>query len=268
MVNKKLTLVVLGLLSLVLAFSGCTSTSTQSSDDSNTDMSWKNVQDSGVLRVGLCAAYPPFESRNAKTGEFEGFDIDFANALGNELGVKVEIIDAEWPALLGGLSKGDYDTLITCMSERETAAENVEMSEPYYALTDVVVVNKNTDSIKSLADLDGKIIGAQLGTGSQDTAEKLEGVKEVKTYNYNPEAFIDLENGRIDAVIVGQAYALTQMKEYQNVKTTNITINPVNVITVQKAGAKELTQKMNEAINKLKENGKYDEIKEKWLSFE
>ncbi|MCS3901159.1 ABC transporter substrate-binding protein [Methanococcus voltae] len=266
--NKKLALVVLGLLSLVLVFSGCTSNNTQNTGDSNTDMSWKNVQDSGVLKVGLCAAYPPFESRNEKTGEFEGFDIDFANAIGEELGVKVEIIDAEWPALLGGLSKGDYDTLITCMSERETSAENVEMSEPYYALTDVVVVNKETDSINSLNDLSGKVVGAQLGTGSQDTAEGIEGVKEVVTYNYNPEAFIDLENGRVDAVIVGQAYALTQMKEYENVKATNITINPVNVITVQKSGAVALTDKMNEAINKLKENGKYDEIKEKWLAFE
>ena len=112
------------------------------------DNSWKAVQDRGELIVGLCAQYPPFESINEETKEIEGFDVDLANAIGKELGVKVNIQDAEWEALLGGVSKGDYDVLITCMSKKEAAGANINMSDVYYELNEIIVVKKDNDSIK------------------------------------------------------------------------------------------------------------------------
>lgn len=209
--NNKLLMLIIGIIGTVLMFSGCVSSSEAQTAEDN---SWKNVEENGVLKVGLCAAWPPFESRNETTGEIEGFDIDLANALSEELGVEVEIIDADWQALFGGLSKGDYDTLITCMALKTAYAENVELSDPYYELNEVIVVRKDNTEINNVSDLSGKIVGVQLATGSEEAVDALSGIQEIKRYNYNNEAFIDLQNNRVDAVVVGYTYALVQMSEY------------------------------------------------------
>lgn len=266
--DKKLLILIIGVIGMVLTFSGCVSNSGTVEAQTNADMSWKNVEESGKLKVGLCAAWPPFESRNEKTGEIEGFDVDLANALGEELGVEVVIIDAEWQALLGGLSKGDYDTLITCMSKKEASVENVEMSDVYYELNDVIVVRNDNADINGVSDLSGKIVGVQLGSGSEQAVDAMIGLQEIKRYNYNPEAMIDLQNGRSDAVVVGYTYALSEISKYPDLKVLEEPVASAEIVMVQKEGAVELTNKLNEALSTIKENGKYDEIKAKWLSLE
>lgn len=271
-INKKLVAVLTVILSFGLAFTGCTkpqpaaAPTAEPAAQVSTDKSWDAVKEKGELRVGLCAAYPPFESRNEKTGEFEGFDIDIANALGQELGVKATIIDAEWQALLGGMNKGDYDVLITCMSKKEASVENVNMSDVYYNLNDIIVVKKGNDTIKSKADLANKVVGVQLGSGSEQAVDKLTGLKEVKRYNYNPEAFLDLKNGRIDAVVVGYVYALTEIAKDESYEIINDAIDSSEIVIVSKAGGDALTSKLNEGLAKVKQSGKYDELVSKWLT--
>lgn len=111
------------------------------------DASWSKVKDRGELIVGFAAHYPPFDSKNEKTGEFEGFDVDMAKALADELGVGVKFVDAEWQGLLGGLNKGDFDMLITCMSKSEGRGKNVTFSDVYYRLADVMVMPKGADAL-------------------------------------------------------------------------------------------------------------------------
>ena len=229
------------------------------------DNSWKAVQDRGELIVGLCAQYPPFESINEETKEIEGFDVDLANAIGKELGVKVNIQDAEWEALLGGVSKGDYDVLITCMSKKKRSA-NINMSDVYYELNEIIVVKKDNDSIKTAEDLKGKVVGVQTATSSEQAVDSLTGLKEVRRYNRNPEAFIDLENDRIDAVVVGYAYAATQLKNKSELKIINTPVGETSeIVMITKKGADELTAKLNEALAAVKANGEYDKAYDKWL---
>ena len=107
----------------------------------------KSVRDRGTLVVGFCAAYPPFESRNETTGEFEGFDVDLGRALAEKLGVKAEFRDTEWPGLIAGVNKGDFDVLLSCMSRSETREENVSMTDTYYRLSDVAVVRTGDERL-------------------------------------------------------------------------------------------------------------------------
>lgn len=273
--SKKSIFLTLLLFSLAAVVIGCSSTpaskgSEQSpaENDKNADMSWQAVQENEELIVGLCAAYPPFESRNEQTGEIEGFDIDLAKSIAEEIGINVKIIDAEWQALLGGLNKGDYDVLITAMSKKEASVENVNMSDVYYNLDDVIVVNNDNSSITSVEDLEGKIVGVQLGSGSEQYVDQLSGLKEIRRYNYNPEAFIDLENKRIDAVVVGYAYAVDQIADNPIFKVLEEPIGSAEIVMVTKAGADELTEKLNEGLRNIKANGIYDGLVSKWLSIE
>jgi polar amino acid transport system substrate-binding protein len=233
------------------------------------DSSWQNIQKKGEISVGFCAQYPPFESKNEKTAEFEGFDVDLSKALAKELGVSVKFTDAEWQGLLGGLKKGDYDMLVTCMSKSETREQNVNFSDVYYKLPDVIVVRKDEAAIQTKDDLKGKTVGVQLGSGSEQLADKMKDVfKEIKRYNYNPEAFSDLKFKRIDAVIVGYAYAVNQIKVDPSYKVAGEPLAEAEIVIVMQKGADELTQKINEALTKIKADGTYQQIHDKWLKIE
>lgn len=233
------------------------------------DLSWKSVTDNEALVIGFCAHYPPFESRNEKTNKLEGFDVDLGAALAKELGVAPKYVDAEWQGLLGGLKKGDYDVLITCMSKSEARADEVNMSDVYYKLPDVIVVRKDNAKISGEADLKGKIVGVQVGSGSEQIADKMAGTfKEIKRYNYNPEAFTDLSVGRIDAVIVGYAYVVTQMKKTPQFKVVGEPLHQAEIVMVMKSGADELTGKLNQALAAIRANGTYDKILNKWLAMD
>ncbi len=85
-------------------------------------------------------------------------------------------------------------------------------------------------------------------------------------YNRNSDAFAELENGRIDAVIVSYPYAATQSKEDKGFKVINDPVQGCDVVAISVKGSDELTKKYNEALKTLKENGKYDDIVEKWIS--
>lgn len=230
------------------------------------DASWETVAKRGELIVGFAAQYPPFESKNVKTGQFEGFDVDMATALAKELGVKVKFVDAEWQGLLGGLNKGEFDVLITCMSKSEARAENVNMTDVYYDLADVIVVRKGETGIKSQADLAGKVVGVQLGSGSEQLVDKMTGLKEIKRYNYNPEAFLDLKNKRIDALVVSYAYAVNQMKEDPAYAIAGEPLAPAEIVMVLKHGADSLTAKLNEALAAIRKNGAYQKAVDTWLT--
>jgi len=82
--GQKHILLLLLILVLTVLLAACSASGKNSSgvNEQAQDTSWQRVQNNNKLVVGLCAAYPPFESRNEKTGELEGFDVDLANALG------------------------------------------------------------------------------------------------------------------------------------------------------------------------------------------
>ncbi len=233
------------------------------------DESLTSLKSAGEMRVGFCAQFPPFESKNETTGQFEGFDVDLGKALANELGVKATFIDAEWQGLLGGLKKGDYDMLITCMSKSETRGQNVNFSDVYYELPDVIIVRKDEQSIKNQEDLKGKVVGVQVGSGSEQLAEKMSATfKDIKHYNYNPEAFTDLKFKRIDAVLVAYAYAVQQMKIDPSYKIVGEPLAQAEIVIVLPQGADALTEEINTSLKSIKEKGIYENILTTWLKVE
>ncbi|UIJ38647.1 ABC transporter substrate-binding protein [Desulfobaculum bizertense] len=230
------------------------------------DESLRRVEKSKTLRIGFCAQYPPFESRN-DAGELEGFDVALGRALAQEMGVKAEFFDAEWQGLLAGLNKGDYDVLMSCMSRSETRGQAVNMSATYYRLPDVIVVRKGEKKITGLESLKGRTVGVQLGSGTEIFADKHpESFGDIKKYNYNPEAFNDLKFGRIDAVLVGYAFAVLQIKADSSYEIAGEPLTEAEIVAVMPKGADALTVRMNDALKALQANGTYDRIIDQWLS--
>ena len=109
----------------------------------------------------------------------------------------------------------------------------------------------------------------QLGSGSEQLADSLkEMFKEIRKYNYNPEAFTDLKVGRIDAVLVGYAYAVNQMKADPSFKIVGEPLAQAEIVAVLPKGADALTEQINAALAKIKADGTYQAIYDKWLKVE
>ncbi|MEC5341475.1 ABC transporter substrate-binding protein [Brenneria populi] len=234
------------------------------------DTSLIDIQRKGEIIIGFTAAYPPFESRNEKTGQFEGFDIDLGKAIARELGVAAVLRDAEWQGLILSLNKGDFDILITGMTRTEERERNVDFTTPYYQLRDIVVIHKDNGTIRSAADLAGKIVGVQLGSASEQrtdkAAEKYE-FGEVRRYNYNPEAFLDLEHKRIDAIIVGYPYAVNALKTAPALRVAAPIDDEVSDIAiVTRKNTPELRNQLNNILLNLKQNGELSALEKRWLT--
>ena len=144
------------------------------------------------------------------------------------------------------------------------------MSDAYYVLNDVIAVKADNKDITKKEDLAGKVIGYQTGSAAEQGADKLEksGIKvgTKNPYNRNSDAFAELENGRIDAVIVSYPYAVTQSKEDKNFKVINDPIQGCDLVAISVKGTDSLTKEYNKALKTLKDNGKYDDIAKKWLA--
>ena len=230
------------------------------------DSSWEKIKDKNELVVGFCAQYPPFEFKT-ETGELKGFDVDLANAIGKELGIPVKFKDGEWQGLIAGMNKGDYDILITCMGKTTARKKNVNFSDVYIDLTEVIVVRKDENSIKKKADLKGKIVGVQMATSSERVVDGMAGlIGEAKKYNYTTEAFLDLKYKRIDALVSGVAYAVVQIKKDPSFKIVGNPLNSTEIVMALPKDADNLTSEINNALAKVKAKGLYKEIYDKWLN--
>ncbi|MDK2856665.1 MAG: polar amino acid transport system substrate-binding protein [Bacillota bacterium] len=228
-----------------------------------------------VLRVGFNAAFPPFESVNDK-GEFEGFDVDLAYALGKELGMKVEFVDVAWETIFAGLQSKKYDVIISGVTITEERKKTMNFSDPYFEAGQVIMVRKDYDEIKSEKDLAGKKVGVQISTTADEICTAMQegksqfgkiAIKEIKRYDNYPQAFVDLQNGNIDAVVVDVPVALPYVAKHSD-KVKLVSEKPFVAeytgIALRKEDT-ELLKKINAALKKLKEDGTYQKIYDKWF---
>ncbi|MBC7266615.1 MAG: amino acid ABC transporter substrate-binding protein [Coriobacteriia bacterium] len=276
MVHRSTVAVMGALLIAALALGGCSGKTeggtTTGNEQSPQDASLKTVQDRGEIIVGLAPFYAPFESTNEQTKEIEGFDVDLMNAIAAKMGVKATFKPAEWQALLGGLEKGEYDLIFSAMSKKEAAEANVDFSDVYYELPDVIIVAKgNPKGIKSKTDLKDKIVGVQLGSGSEQLADKLNpeiGFKDLKKYKLTQDAMNDLKAGRIDAVIAGYTFALEQAKVDPSFEVSSEPLESAELVGVFRKGSTALVEAFNKALAEVKAEGTYDALVQKWLSLQ
>ncbi len=202
--------------------------------------------------------------------ELVGFDIDFANALAEELGVTAEFQTVAWDGIFNGLNAKQYDVIISSTSITPERLEGFSMSDPYVANGIVIVSRKDATPVTVFKELEGKVLGAQIETTADIAAEKLkvdEGVNvEIKKFDGMLDAFAALQGKQIDNVItdIGVAmYYVAQNPDLYVVSSDVLTNEPIG-ITARLADT-AITEQFNEAIKALQESGKMTEISMKWF---
>ncbi len=153
-----------------------------------------------TLRIGTEGAYPPFEYRDA-SGELKGFDVEIGNALCAEMKVTCIWKPQDFDGLIPALKAGKIDLIISSLSVTPERAKVVDFTKPYYLSPSQFVTLKSSGITDDPATLKGKVVGVQSGTIHQAYLEqKLPDITD-KVYNTIQEAELDLEAGRIDAML-------------------------------------------------------------------
>ncbi|MEM9244096.1 MAG: transporter substrate-binding domain-containing protein [Pseudomonadota bacterium] len=219
------------------------------------------------------ATYPPFESTNAQ-GKIVGMDIDIANAICQQMKTTCQFVNAPWDSLIPSLKLGKFDIIFGGMNITPARAKQVSFTQAYYTAPAEVVAAKGAKLSLSQSGLKGKTIGTQKGNTFQFYLQHTYGSSiDIKTYASVQQAFIDLKNGRLDAVMSDQPTVQHWLEENNHKQHYQVVGNPIHDkqyfgagygIAVKK-GNTVLLNKLNKAIAALKQNGKLSAIINKYM---
>jgi polar amino acid transport system substrate-binding protein len=220
------------------------------------------VHAQALLRVVTDPTFPPMEF--AKDGKRTGFDIELTEAVAAAMGRKVEWIDIDFKGLIPALVSNRADLAMSAIYITDERKKVVDFSDPYFA-GGLVVLTTRAGPIKTLKDLDGKKVSVQVGTKSvgylKDNHPKVERVEVEK----NQEMFNLVEIGRADAAVTGKpaAKVFAQAKPTLWVLPEQLTTEEYG-IAVRK-DTPELRDAVNAALKKIKADGTYDKLVQKWF---
>lgn len=251
--KKMLSLCAAGILAMA-AFAGC------GSDQAAKDSGEK------VLKVGCSADFAPFEFQDEGKTEYQGFDMDLIRAIGKEMGYKVEIQNIGFDGLIPALEAKNIDVIASGMTINEERKGKVAFSEPYYEAGLTMIVRSDNDTIHSFKDLSGKRVAVQIGTTSANEVSKVADA-EVKSLNTISDCFMELKAGGVDAVVNDRP-----VNDYYIMRTGSAGVKALEEkLTAEEYGLamrkddKELQEKLNAALKKIKENGEYQKIFDVWF---
>ncbi len=178
------------------------------------------VKKRGVLVVGTEAAYVPYEF--FKDGKIIGYDPDIVEHFVQTLGVKAQLVDTAWNGIIPALYAKKFDVIISTMTITKERAEKVLFSMPYADASNVILLRAGEERIKTADDLSDKIIGVQIGSAAAGIIKTFEaklkssgkpGYADVKQYQHYPEAYQDLINRRVDAVVNSKSTLMVVMHD-------------------------------------------------------
>jgi polar amino acid transport system substrate-binding protein len=215
--------------------------------------------------IATDATWPPFEYVDDNNA-IVGFDIDLMNAIAEAANIKITFQNVAWEALLAGMAQGTYDASISSITIKPERAEQMLFSDPYYIAGQMIVVEKDNDSITGADSLVGKRLGAQQGTTGDGLANEVEGAT-VKSYSQIGLAIQDLLNGQVDAVICDTPIADGYVQKNGNaLKIVGDALTTENYGIAVSKGNEELLEKINEGLAAVKADATYDELIQKWLA--
>ena len=214
------------------------------------------------------ATWPPMEFIGPDKA-ITGFAVDYMKAAGKEAGFTVEYKNVAWDGIFAGLGTGKYDAICSSVSITEERKKTMDFSTPYFKVRQALVVPV-ASAAKSMADMKGKTLGAQISTTGHIALKKFEGVKD-KSYDEVGLAFEDMFNGRIDGVVcddpVAAQYALQNEKYKGKFKIAAILEGGEDEyygIAIKK-GDKETLDLVNKGIEAVKAKGIDKELMKKWI---
>jgi polar amino acid transport system substrate-binding protein len=227
----------------------------------------------GVLQVGSDISYAPIEFFEEGTQNAAGLDVDLADALAEEMGVRAEFINTGFDGIIGALNVSRFDVLISAMTVTEERQKEIDFIPYFAAGTDILVAQGNPKNIKTIEDLSGLTAGVQIGTIQVDQLKaandtlKAAGKPEISvlTFDQNPLAVEQLRTGRADAVIADSPVVANEARLSDGkLEALGLAVEAAPYGIGVRKGSTQLKAAIEGALQKLIANGKYKAILIEW----
>lgn len=248
---------------------GCGSSSTNDTKDTAAESSTAAATEDtaltvseGKLIMATNAYFPPYEYYEGN--EIVGIDAEIAEAIGEKLGLEVEIQDMEFDSIITAVSTGKADIGLAGMTVTPEREKNINFTETYATGIQSVIVTEDSD-IQSIDDLQGKKIGVQLSTTGDIYASDEFGEENVEKFNKGNDAVMALSQGKIDAVIIDNQPALSYVKSTDGLKILDTQYAEEEYAACISKKNDALLEAVNGAMAELKEDGTIQSILDKYI---
>ena len=260
-IRKIVKIMILGVSILILSIS-CVSCSKENSE---------STLDKDTIIIGMDDAFAPMGFKD-ENGDITGFDVYLAKELTKRLNKDVVFQPIYWTMKESELKSGNIDLIWNGYTITDERKKNVDFSVPYLKNKQVIVTLSNSD-IKSKSDLSGKKVGAQSESSAVTAMEKDEELYNsfnggnAITFEDNNQALMDLEAGRIDAVVADEIlvryYISLKGEDKFNILDDNFGEEEYGV-GIRKGDTK-MVNAFNEAYKEMQDDGTLKKISEKWF---
>lgn len=280
--KKALSLMTAAALVLSLAACGSTASSAASSEAaspeaassdaasseaaSETETAELSTVEPGKLIMSTNAAFPPYEM-TTDSGEFEGIDIETAQAIADKLGLELQIDDMDFDAALLAVQQGKSDMVMAGVTVTDERQNVMDFTDSYATGIQSIIVKEDSD-IASVDDLAGKKIGTQRGTTGYLYCSDDFGDENIVAYDDGLTAVQMLNNGQVDCVVIDNAPAKEFVAANPGLKLLDTAyVEESYAIGVGK-GNTELKDAINTALEELKADGTLQAIVDKYITAE
>lgn len=233
---------------------------------SETETAELSTVEPGKLIMSTNAAFPPYEM-TTDSGEFEGIDIETAQAIADKLGLELQIDDMDFDAALLAVQQGKADMVMAGVTVTDERQNVMDFTDSYATGIQSIIVKEDSD-IASVDDLAGKKIGTQRGTTGYLYCSDDFGDENVVAYDNGLTAVQMLNNGQVDCVVIDNAPAKEFIAANPGLKLLDTAyVEESYAIGIGK-GNTELKDAINTALEELKADGTLQAIVDKYITAE
>lgn len=262
---KKLSIALISVIAIVFSFLPFQSVANATAGQANTgDAVYDQIIADGELVVGLSADYAPYEFHANIDNEDKivGFDISIAQKIADDMGVDLRIQELGFDALLGALTTGQIDMIISGMSPTPERAEQVDFSEPYMTVLQRVIVRADQeDRFHSTGDFQGVAVGAQKQTTQEELVQKELTGAVLTSLQKVPDLITNLNTGQVDAVVLEGPVADAYVQSSDSLSFADVEFengSKDTAVAVPK-GASALLESVNNSIETIQEENLLEE---------
>ncbi|WP_118985176.1 ABC transporter substrate-binding protein [Photorhabdus sp. CRCIA-P01] len=227
-----------------------------------------DIKKTGTVRIAVFDSNPPFGFIDPQTKKLAGYDVDIANAIANDLGVKLELRPTNPANRLPLLASKKVDLIAANFTVTNERAKQVDFSIPYFATGQKFIARKGV--LKSPEDIKNLRIGADKGTVQEITLREHYPTAKVISYDDTPLAFAALRNGNVQAITQDDAKLVGLLANVPAAQKAEFEISPFSITREYQAvaaakGQERLVEAVNQTLLKLEKEGEAAEIYNRWF---